>query len=158
MKSPFEKGVISDFTNFEYMTDYIMKNMGYCDHPVGGDLLYTEAFCNLSLKRAKTHEIFFEAYGFDRLIPLSEPIVSLYEHQKEAPLDALHADHGLLVSLGSKFCLVVPIVKGVADFSHSKRINVGTTDSFNLLYKTLHLKYEHLRPKFSFKAVKVASV
>ena len=61
------------------MTDYVVRTMGASDYPVGGDLAYTEVFSNTSNKRNRTFELFFEAYGFDRLLALSEPLVSLYD-------------------------------------------------------------------------------
>lgn len=132
-----------------------MKSMGFSEYPIGGDIVYTEPFCNLSSKRVKTHEILFEAYGANRLLTLSEPLVSMYQYQNKSSIDKFGVSYGMLVSIGPKFCLVIPIVNGRADYSESRRVNVGTSDAFNLMSKSLNFKYEHLRPKFSFPALKV---
>jgi actin-related protein len=138
------------------MNDYILRNLGYTDHPIGGDLVYTEAFCNLTAKREKCLELFFEAYGFQRMLPLCEPLLSLYQYQKpETPLDRLSVEYGMLISIGYKFCLIIPIIAGRADFAHSRRINVGTADCFTLMSKSLSIKYEHLSLKMNFPTLKV---
>lgn len=156
VKCPFEKGLVSDFGNFEFMNDYILRNLGYNDHPIGGDLMYSESFCNLTSKREKTLELFFEAYGVQRILPLSEPLISMYQYQKpETPLDRFSVEYGMIVSVGYKYCLVIPIIGGKADLGHARRINVGTSDCFNLMSKSLTLKYEHLSLKMNFATLKV---
>jgi actin-related protein 5 len=138
------------------MNDYILRNLGYSDHPIGGDLMFTETFCNLTSKRDKTLELYFEAYGVQRILPICEHLISMYQYQKpETPLDRFSVEYGMLISVGFKFCLVIPIIGGKADFTHSRRINVGTSDCLNLMSKNLILKFEHLSLKMNFATLKV---
>jgi len=133
--------------------------MSFTENPIGGDIAYTESFCNLSSKRNRTLELFFEAYGANRLLAVSEPLVTLYEHQSpKMPIDTLSIKHGLLISIGYRYCLVIPIINGQADFANSKRVNVGTYDSFNLMSKSFSLKYEHLGTKIDFPTLKVVQL
>lgn len=118
------------------------------------DLLCTEGFCNLSSKRGKAFELFFEGYGMNRVLPLSEPLVSMYEYQESAPLTRLGPDYGMLVSVGNRNCMITPIIEGNADFYSSRRINVGLHDSFNVMSKMFTLKYEYLCTKMDFATLK----
>lgn len=156
MKSPFEKGLVSDFANFEFMNDYILRNLGFTEHPVASDIVYTETLCNTTHKREKMLELFFEAYGAKRVLPLCEPLISMYQHQLAGhSLDRFSQDFGVVISVGYKYCLVIPIVEGKPDFSHARRVSVGTNDCFNLMSKSFTLKYEHLGTKIDFRTLKV---
>lgn len=138
------------------MNDYILRSLGYTDHPIGGDIVYTETLCNTLHKREKTLELFFEAYGAKRVLPLCEPLVSMYQYQNaKDSLERFSRDYGLIVSIGYKFCLIIPIVDGKADFTHSRRVSIGTSDCFSLMSKSFTLKYEHLGTKIDFRTLKV---
>lgn len=139
------------------MLDYIFKSVGYSEFPIQDNLIYTEPFCNTNVKRAKASELFFEAYGINRLLTLSEPLVTMYNHQSASDsLDEFSTKFGLIVSVSHKCCMVIPIVDGKADFQWSRRMNIGVSDSFNFMSKVFALKYDYLGTKMNYPTVKVS--
>ena len=138
------------------MLDYIFKSVGYSEFPVQSNLIYTEPFCNTTAKRAKTSELFFEAYGVNKLLTLSEPLVTLYNYQAPGDsLDKFSTKFGMLISVSHKQCHIIPLVDGKADPERARRVNVGVSDAMNLMSKVFSLKYEYLGTKMDFRTVKV---
>jgi actin-related protein len=153
-----EKGLISDFTSFEYLTDYIFRTLGCSEFPMCGDIIYTEPFTNLSQKRESTLRLFFEGYGVNRLCPLPEPLVNLFDHPFKQQTVSKQSSNGMVISVGYRQVFIIPILNGQPVMEDSRRINVGSYDCFNYMSKSLSLKYEHLASKFDFPTLKVPTL
>jgi actin-related protein len=153
-----EKGLLSDFTSFEYLTDYIFRTLGCSEFPISGDIIYTEPFANLSQKRESTMRLFFEGYGVNRLCPLPEPLVNLLDHPFKAQVASNNQSNGMVVSVGYRQVFIIPIIGGRPAMEDSRRINVGSFDCFTFMSKSLSLKYEHLAAKLDFPTLKVAAL
>jgi actin-related protein len=77
VRSPYDKGLLSDITLFENTCDYIFKELGFRGESIDSPIMYTEPLLNPSKYRMQALELFFEGYGVPRALPCVDTFASL---------------------------------------------------------------------------------
>ena len=80
-----------------------------------------------------------------------------YFHHVQCSLSDFHSQTALLVSMGDRSTHVIPIVKGNVMYGEIKRINVGGNHGFESMYKSLNLRYPHLKRYLNYQFVEQLS-
>lgn len=87
--------------------------------------------------RIQTNELMFECYGAPAV---SYAVDSLCGYFNSSEMGSSLRD-GMIINSGCNATHIIPILNGSQLISHSKRIPIGGTQHFDLLQRTLLLKY-----------------
>lgn len=79
IKSPMNRGVISDFGLFEHCCDYIFRYLGFKDSALDCDIMISETLNTPLETRKSTMELLFECYGAVRVLPIVGALVDNFE-------------------------------------------------------------------------------
>jgi actin-related protein 5 len=103
----------------------------------------TEAMANPEYCRTCLYELMFECYNFPKIFLGVDSLFAAYANSSD--LTEYQSRSRLVVNIGYSTIHIVPILKGTVVYNEIKRINVGVGNSWEILHKSLHLKYPHLK-------------
>lgn len=151
-KSPFEKNILTHFGTFEHILDNIFYYLQIRDESVNHPVLITETFANLNFSRKSVTEMLFELYGVPSICYGVDFLFSLY-HNNNQFRNYNSNFNSLIVSSSFQYTHIVPIINGIVDLNKSRRLNIGSEQSRDLLMKSLHLKFPELKTKLTNEVI-----
>lgn len=149
-RSPFERNIIQHYGLLENINDYIFEQLQAGQEGTYHPVIITECFANPEYCRLNLLEQFFECYSVPRLFLGVDALFSYFNNTPNLDLAVYQQKTCLLISISNSTIHVVPIIKGVVQHLHIKRINVGGANCFEMLYKQLNLKYPEHKSYFDY--------
>nr|ACO15496.1 Actin-related protein 6 [Caligus clemensi] len=138
---PFQKGYLTNWETQRKIWDYLFSDSCLNVEPRDLNLILTEPLFNFSSIQEGLNEIFFEEYGFKRILRVPSPDLAVYKH-RISNQDPAHAC--IVVDVGYSSTHIVPYVHGVRMKEAIRRIDVGGRLLTNHLkeivsYRQLHV-------------------
>ncbi|XP_075238261.1 actin-related protein 5 isoform X2 [Lycorma delicatula] len=135
LKTQFDRNVVTHYEAQEQILDYIFSHLGIdtegsVDHPI----VLTEPFLNPNYSRTLMSELLFECYRVPGVCFGVDSLFSFWRHHKTRT-------SGLIISCSYHCTHVLPVIDGVVDSAHSRRINIGGYHMISYLHRLLQLKY-----------------
>lgn len=147
VRSPYDKGILTDIALLENTTDYIFKELNFRNDFIETPQIYTEPLLNPSKYRNQILQLFFEGYNIPRVQPVVDTFASIAKTLKSSTYSKLPLNNGFIVDIGHSQTHVIPLMEGKVCFNEIRRINIGTIHILDTLSKYLTQKYSHIKEK-----------
>jgi actin-related protein 5 len=126
------------------MLDYTFGHLGLSNESsIEYPVLMTEAMSNPNYCRSNMSELLFECYRVSAVSYAVDDLLAFYYNLAKRDEDVFSAAHssGLIISSSYQASHVIPILNGSVHMEGTKRLSLGGSHHFELLSKTLTLKY-----------------
>ncbi|KAJ1522011.1 hypothetical protein ONE63_002333 [Megalurothrips usitatus] len=139
LKTQFDRNVAVHMEVQEQIFDYTFLHLGIdtdgsVDHPI----VITEALMNPNFSRQAMSELLFECYG----VPgVSYGVDALFSYHSLSERNQQQSRSGMIISLGYQTIHIIPIINGLVDTAHIRRINIGGFHVTSYMHRLLQLKY-----------------
>jgi len=137
---PTQKGYLVNWDHQKTVWDYIFGKQCFNLKPEDINLIFTEPFHNFTSIQEGLSEMFFEEYGFSRLLRTHAPDLSCYQNKKENPQEKCC----LVVDSGFSFTHCSPYVLGKRVRNAVKRLDIGGKLLTNHLKEVVSYRQLHV--------------
>jgi len=137
---PTQKGYLVNWDHQKTVWDYLFGKQCFNMKPDSTTLIFTEPLFNFSSIQEGLSEMFFEEYGFSRVLRTHAPDLSCYQNRKEMPEERCC----LVVDSGFSFTHFVPYVQGKRVRSAVRRLDVGGKLLTNHLKEVISYRQLHV--------------
>jgi len=137
---PTQKGYLVNWDHQKTVWDYLFGKQCFNLKPEDTKLIFTEPFFNFTSIQEGLSEMFFEEYGFSRLLRTHAPDLSCYQNRKEYPQEKCC----LVIDSGFSFTHCAPYVLGKRVRNAVKRLDIGGKLLTNHLKEVISYRQLHV--------------
>ncbi|KAK3910942.1 Actin-related protein 5 [Frankliniella fusca] len=139
LKTQFDRNVAIHMEVQEQIFDHVFFHLGIdSEGSVNHPIVLSEAFLNPNFSRQSMSELLFECYG----VPgISYGVDALFSYHCKEEGNLQRSQSGIIINLGYHTIHIIPIIDGVVDVAHARRINIGGFDVTSYMHRLLQLKY-----------------
>lgn len=124
------------------MLDYTFGHLGLSNESsIEYPVLMTEPMCNPNYCRTNTSELLFECYRTSAVSYSVDSLLSFYYNASNRDENVLANTSGLIISSSNSASHIIPIFDGAVSQENTKRLPLGGSHHFELMTKSLNLKY-----------------
>lgn len=134
LKTQFDRNIVTHCEVQEHIFNYIFSHLGINTEAIYHPIIITEGFMNPNYSRACMSELLFDCYNVPSIC---YGVDSLFSLSNEYGIKGT----SLLISCGYYATHVVPVIDGVADPTHARRLDIGGYHVTTYLHRLLQLKY-----------------
>nr|ACO11440.1 Actin-related protein 6 [Caligus rogercresseyi] len=144
----YQKGYLLNWDTQRKVWAYLFSESCIKAQPRELNLILTEPLFNFSSIQEGLNDIFFEEFGFKRILRIPSPDLAAYKHRLESPEPSSSSCYAtLIVDAGYSFTHVIPYINGIRVREAIIRIDVGGKLLTNHLkeivsYRQLHVLEE----------------
>jgi len=133
----FDRNIITHVNSLEHVMDYTFSHLGFSSK-IEMPLVFMEPLANPTYCRQQTQELFFECYDLEAVCYTNDNLAGYYYNTPSMR-------DGLIISSGHSASHIIPIIGGTWSPIYTKRIPIGGLSHFELLTKSIQLKYPQHR-------------